>query len=81
MILFALVFFLAYLLFNKYVLKRNFEDGILPFANKNQNTVREDNARKNKTAKRKRRRIDVGRRKENLVRFRKRNASFPCYGD
>lgn len=39
MILFVLVIFLAYLLFNKYVLKRNFEDGILPFANKNQNTI------------------------------------------
>ena len=39
MLLFVLVLFLAYLLFNKYVLKRNFEDGILPFANKNQNTI------------------------------------------
>ena len=38
-ILFLIVFFLAYLLFNKYVLKKNFEEDILPFANKNQNTI------------------------------------------
>lgn len=38
-ILFIFVLFLTFLLFNKYVLKRSFEDGILPFADKNQNTV------------------------------------------
>ena len=36
---FIIVFFLAYLLFYKYVLKRNFESEILSFANKNQNTI------------------------------------------
>lgn len=38
-ILFIFVFFLAYLLFQKYVLKRNFESDILSFANKNESTV------------------------------------------
>lgn len=38
-VLFIIVFFLTYLLFYKYVLKRNFESDILSFANKNQNTV------------------------------------------
>lgn len=38
-ILFLLVLVLAYLLFQKYVLKKNFETDILSFANKNQNTV------------------------------------------
>ncbi len=38
-ILFIIVFFLAYLLFNKYYLKQNFENTILSFANKNENTV------------------------------------------
>ena len=35
-ILFLIVFFLSYLVFNKYVLKRNFEENIISFANKNQ---------------------------------------------
>ena len=38
-VLFILVFILAYLLFQKYVLKSNFEKEILPFANKNDKTV------------------------------------------
>lgn len=38
-ILFIIVFFITYLLFNKYVLKKNFEEDILLFANKNQNTI------------------------------------------
>lgn len=38
-ILFIVVFFLAYLLFQKYVLKKNFESDILSFANKNETTV------------------------------------------
>lgn len=38
-ILLIIVFGLAYLLFQKYVLKQNFENDILSFANKNQNTV------------------------------------------
>ena len=38
-ILFIVVLFLAYLLFNKYVLKRNLENEILPFADKNQDTI------------------------------------------
>lgn len=42
-ILFLIVFFLSYLVFNKYVLKKNFENSILPFADKNQSTVFEVN--------------------------------------
>ena len=38
-LLFMVVFFLAYLLFHKYVLKRNFENDILSFANKNETTI------------------------------------------
>lgn len=38
-ILLVVVFFLAYLLFQKYVLKINFESSILPFAEKNQEEV------------------------------------------
>ncbi len=38
-ILFILVFILAYLLFQKYVIKSNFEKDILPFANKNDKTI------------------------------------------
>ena len=38
-ILLIIVFGLAYLLFQKYVLKQNFENDILSFASKNQNTV------------------------------------------
>lgn len=38
-ILFIIVFFLAYLLFNKYVLKSKFESQILPFASKNENVI------------------------------------------
>ena len=38
-ILFIIVFFLAYLLLNKYVLKVNFENEVLPFATKNSKTV------------------------------------------
>lgn len=38
-VLFIVVFFLAYLLFNKFVLKRNFENNVLPFANKNEDIV------------------------------------------
>lgn len=38
-ILFIIVFILAYLLFQKYVLKNNFEKSILPFANKNNKTI------------------------------------------
>lgn len=37
--LFFIVFLLAYLLFQKYVIKSNFERDILPFANKNDTTV------------------------------------------
>ncbi len=37
--LFIIVFVLAYLLFQKYVIKSNFEREILPFANKNDKTV------------------------------------------
>lgn len=39
LILFIVVFILAYLLFQKYVIKSNFEKDILPFANKNDKTV------------------------------------------
>lgn len=39
MFLFLLVIFLGYLLFNKYVLKKNFEEDVLSFANKNENTI------------------------------------------
>ena len=42
-VLFFIVFFLSYLVFYKYVLKRNFEKNILPFANRNQNTIFEIN--------------------------------------
>lgn len=38
-ILFIIVFVLAYLLFQRYVIKSNFEREILPFANKNDKTV------------------------------------------
>lgn len=38
-ILFIIVFILAYLLFQKYVIKSNFEKDILPFANKNDKTI------------------------------------------
>lgn len=38
-VLFVIVFILAYLLFQKYVIKINFEKDILPFANKNDKTV------------------------------------------
>lgn len=38
-ILMVVVLFLAYLLFRKFVLKKNFENEILSFANKNQETV------------------------------------------
>ena len=38
-ILFIIVFILAYLLFQIYVLKNNFEKSILPFANKNNKTI------------------------------------------
>lgn len=38
-LLFIIVFILAYLLFQKYVIKSNFEKDILPFANKNDKTV------------------------------------------
>jgi len=38
-ILFIFVFFLAYLLFQKYVLKKNFENDILSFAKKNEETI------------------------------------------
>lgn len=38
-VLFILVFFLAYLLWNKYILKNQFESQILPFASKNENVV------------------------------------------
>lgn len=38
-ILLVVVFFLAYLLFQKYVLKINFEKEVLPFAEKNQEEV------------------------------------------
>ena len=39
LILFLIVIFLGYLVLNKYVLKNNFENSILPFANKNENTI------------------------------------------
>lgn len=39
LILFVLVIFLGYLLFNKYVLKKIFEEDVLSFANKNKNTI------------------------------------------
>lgn len=39
LLLFIVVFFLAYLLFQKYVLKSNFEKDILPFASKNEKTI------------------------------------------
>lgn len=42
-ILFFVVFILAYLLFQKYVIKSNFERDILPFANKNDKIVFEVN--------------------------------------
>ena len=38
-ILLIIDFFLAYMLFDKYVLKTNFENDILSFANKNENTI------------------------------------------
>ena len=38
-ILFLIVIFLGYLVFRKYILKKNFEDDILGFANKNQSTI------------------------------------------
>lgn len=38
-ILFALVIILAFLVFSKFVLKTNFEKSILPFANKNSETI------------------------------------------
>ena len=38
-ILFIIIFILIYLLFQKYVIKSNFEKDILPFANKNDKTV------------------------------------------
>lgn len=37
--LFILVFFLAYLLFDKYILKKQFENQILPFASKNEKVI------------------------------------------
>lgn len=41
--LFVIVFILAYLLFQRYVIKSNFEREILPFANKNDKTIFEVN--------------------------------------
>ena len=41
--LFILLIFLGYLLFNKYFVKKNFENNILSFANKNENTIFEIN--------------------------------------
>lgn len=38
-ILFFIVLFLAFLVFQKYVLKKNFEDDVLDFADKNQSTI------------------------------------------
>lgn len=38
-ILFVIVIFLGYLVFRKYILKKNFENDILGFANKNQSTI------------------------------------------
>lgn len=38
-ILFLIIFFLAYLLFNQYVLKINFENDVLSFANINKNVI------------------------------------------
>lgn len=38
-ILFALVIILTFLVFSKFVLKTNFEKSILPFANKNSETI------------------------------------------
>ncbi len=43
LILFFIVFFLGYLVFNKYILKTNFENSILTFADKNQSTIFEIN--------------------------------------
>ena len=43
LILFFIVFFLGYLVFNKYILKTNFENSILTFAYKNQSTIFEIN--------------------------------------
>ena len=37
--LFIVVIFLSYLLLNKFILKKNFEQDILPFAKKNENTI------------------------------------------
>lgn len=42
-ILFIIVIFLGSLVFNKYVLKKNFEESILSFVNKNQSTIFEIN--------------------------------------
>ena len=42
-ILIVIVFFLIYLLFNQYILKKNLENEIIPFANKNENTIFEIN--------------------------------------
>ena len=39
LILLFIVFFLAYLVFNKYVLNSNFENSVLTFADKNQSTI------------------------------------------
>ena len=38
-ILFIIVFILAYILLNKYILKVNFENDVLPFASKNDKTI------------------------------------------
>ena len=38
-----ILFFLVYLVFNKYILKTNFENSILTFADKNQSTIFEIN--------------------------------------
>ena len=38
-VLFIIVIILAYMLFNKYVLKNNFEENILSFAEKNNETI------------------------------------------
>lgn len=38
-VLFILVVFLAYLVFSKFILKKNFENSILPFANKNSEVI------------------------------------------
>lgn len=39
LILFIIVFILAYLLFQKYILKINFENSVLPFASKNEKNI------------------------------------------